>query len=350
MIKRPQSGFTAVELLITLFVAAAFLIAGYQLFNVVIRDGGAARAESRAGNVAYDYLRRYAGTTTNPCTPSTPLSNYGVSVSGLTNVSVTIAITCPYSATNTLSEIEATITYNDPQETVKYTTYSYGESGGASAEILQGLIAWWPLNGNANTSVGTANGVTSGAVPTTGQNGQPNNAYSFDGIDDKIDAQLGSDVSGDYVHTVTFWIYPRSVTSSAGRADPYFLGLATDSRSSAFEVQPTQTYWYFFNNDTYTTSTIVSTNQWSFIALTYAGGGATTTNKKMYINGANINLTSGGGSYGQPLNLPASPTIGLAYDRGRNTAFFNGNIDDFRIYNRVLTPTEVQALYTNGAK
>ena len=34
---RPSNaGFTAVELLITLFVAAAFIIAGYQLFNIVI--------------------------------------------------------------------------------------------------------------------------------------------------------------------------------------------------------------------------------------------------------------------------------------------------------------------------
>ena len=33
------AGFTAVELLVTLFVAAAFLLAGYQLFNFVIRDG-----------------------------------------------------------------------------------------------------------------------------------------------------------------------------------------------------------------------------------------------------------------------------------------------------------------------
>ena len=66
-----QSGFTAVELLITLFVAAAFIVAGYQLFNIVMKDGGETRAESRAGNVAYDYLRRYTDAATNPCTPST---------------------------------------------------------------------------------------------------------------------------------------------------------------------------------------------------------------------------------------------------------------------------------------
>jgi len=35
-----QAGFSAVELLITLFVAAAFLVAGYSLYNVVIKDGG----------------------------------------------------------------------------------------------------------------------------------------------------------------------------------------------------------------------------------------------------------------------------------------------------------------------
>jgi len=64
--QRQDSGFTAVELLITLFVAAAFLIAAYQLFNLVVKDGGSTRAESRAANVAYDYLRQYAASSPAP--------------------------------------------------------------------------------------------------------------------------------------------------------------------------------------------------------------------------------------------------------------------------------------------
>ena len=62
-----QNGFTVVELLITLFIAAAFLVSGYQLFNLIIKDGGQTRAESRASNVAYDYLRKYSSSAVFPC-------------------------------------------------------------------------------------------------------------------------------------------------------------------------------------------------------------------------------------------------------------------------------------------
>lgn len=118
-----RPGFTVVELLITLFVAAAFLVSGYQLYNVIIKDGGQTRGESRASNVAYDYLRRYSASTVSPCAASTPVSNAPISVAGISNVTVTVAITCPYTSTTSISKVEVTVLYNTPQQTVEYATY-----------------------------------------------------------------------------------------------------------------------------------------------------------------------------------------------------------------------------------
>ncbi|CAN5366824.1 hypothetical protein BH10PAT4_BH10PAT4_3120 [soil metagenome] len=118
-----QSGFTAVELLITLFVAVAFLVAGYQLYNVIIKDGGNTRGQSRAANVAYDYLRRYSPSTVNPCVASTPLNNSAITVAGISAVTVTVAFTCPYTAQTNITEVTSTVKYNNPQETVVYATY-----------------------------------------------------------------------------------------------------------------------------------------------------------------------------------------------------------------------------------
>lgn len=118
-----ESGLTVVELLITLFVATAFLVAGFQLYNVIIKDGGKTRGEARASNVAYDYLRRYSGTATNPCTASTPLSNSAITVTGISAVTVSVSISCPYAAVTNVSKIDVTVRYNNPQETVKYGTY-----------------------------------------------------------------------------------------------------------------------------------------------------------------------------------------------------------------------------------
>ncbi len=118
-----ESGFSAVELLVTLFVAAAFLIAGYQMYSVVIQDGGQTRAEAKAANVAYDYLRRYSPSAAAPCVASTPKNNETISIDGLSAAKLTVKITCPNSATPAMSKIEATITYNTPQRTVRYATY-----------------------------------------------------------------------------------------------------------------------------------------------------------------------------------------------------------------------------------
>lgn len=115
-----QSGFTIVELLITLFVAGIFLVAGFQLFNLVIKDGGKARADTRASNVAYDYMRRYSLSATNPCTALTPLTSTGtpISVSGLSSVIAYVSITCPYAALTNVSTVSVTILYNDPNQTI----------------------------------------------------------------------------------------------------------------------------------------------------------------------------------------------------------------------------------------
>lgn len=119
----PQAGFTAIELLVTLFIAAAFLIAGYQLFSVVVRDGGQTRAEAKASNVAYDYLRRYSPSATNPCSTVTPENGTSIAVEGLVDARITVNITCANSFSTTLSKVEAIITYNNPTETVRYATY-----------------------------------------------------------------------------------------------------------------------------------------------------------------------------------------------------------------------------------
>jgi Tfp pilus assembly protein PilE len=123
--KRPikHSGFTAVELLVTLFVAAAFLIAGFQLYTLIIKDGGESRAQARAANVAYDYLQRYKPTASNPCIASTPVNNQSITAANLSNVTVTVAITCPYGIASSVSKIAVNLNYNNPQQVISEATY-----------------------------------------------------------------------------------------------------------------------------------------------------------------------------------------------------------------------------------
>lgn len=51
-----------------------------------------------------------------------------------------------------------------------------------------GLVGWWPFNGNANDESGNGNnGTVNGATLTTDRFGLSNKAYSFDGVDDFIE-------------------------------------------------------------------------------------------------------------------------------------------------------------------
>ncbi len=125
-----QSGFTTVELLVTLFVAAAFLMSGYQLYNMIIKNGGEARSRVKAGNYAYQLLQQYKLDTTNyiknPCTAKTtnPITP-SPTVDGLSNVSASVDISCPYLPTTpSISKITITVKYGNPQQLVTEATYA----------------------------------------------------------------------------------------------------------------------------------------------------------------------------------------------------------------------------------
>lgn len=133
---KTEEGFTAVELLITLFVAGFFIIAGFGLYGIIIRDGGTTRAQTIASNLAYGYVRQYRSSAQKPCTATNPLTNSSVTVAGLSSVKVSVVITCPYSgypttgtaavptaAQQSVSEVKATVSYNNPVQTISNALY-----------------------------------------------------------------------------------------------------------------------------------------------------------------------------------------------------------------------------------
>ena len=63
-----------------------------------------------------------------------------------------------------------------------------------------GLVGYWPFNGNANDASGNGNnGTVNGATLTTDRFGVVNKAYNFDGINDFIDLQnLTSNLNFSY--------------------------------------------------------------------------------------------------------------------------------------------------------
>lgn len=340
---RTQQGFTAVELLITLFVAAAFLVAGYQLFNIVIKDGGDTRAESRASNIAYDYLRRYSNTATNPCTVLSPLTNQTISVTDLSNVKVSVAITCPQADALSLSMIEAIITYGNPANTVRYATYIDKSKGATSTpDIIDGLVAQYPLNGNANALIGDTNGIVYGATPTTDKDGKANSAYAFNAANPYQYIEIPSTFGlGNTNITISLWVYQATASSYGqyikigGVTNGYGLGIGSttmDSNAPGGRLVGLFEYVRWID-----TSTAIGTG-WHFLSMVINSSGT----PLIYRDGTLVGTFTGA--------LPIAPTGNYTRIGGHTNRYTTSSIDDVRIYNRPLSASEISQLYTLGPK
>lgn len=121
-----QAGFSAVELLITLFIAAAFVATGVQLYSVIIQNSDDTRMRARASNIAYDNVRRYSASTTSPCSVVSPTPTPSIPAnSGLINPSITVTISCPYGAGMATSKVEAKVLFGttSPQQEAVHAIY-----------------------------------------------------------------------------------------------------------------------------------------------------------------------------------------------------------------------------------
>lgn len=340
-----QSGFTAVELLITLFVAAAFLIASYQLFNLVIKDGGATRSESRAANIAYDYLRKYAASsTTIPCTSSTPLTNAPLSVDGLTSATISITVSCLPDAIASLSKVEASISYNNPTQTVKYATYTSSTGSTGASDITDGLVAWWKLNGDANNSIGIPNASIVNATSTANQAGQPDMAYAFNGSNTSINTSSNFGASNTNT-TISLWVYNPNATNSGafikiGNANGYGIGMGNNTTFDNSSGLGTKLIMLYEGVRWIPTTGSVTTG-WHHIAMVINSAGVPTA----YLDGVSV------GTYAGANAVAPSASVGIGSSQPNATArYFNGSVDDVRIYTRALPLADILALYSAGAK
>lgn len=130
-----EAGFTAVELLITLFIAAVFLFAGYQLYVQVMRDAADADKTARVSNIVQERLREQLTTVSgqypNGCVAASASTlNESQTIQGIGTLSLTIVTRCPIApATGSATDLfQATVTgsYNDGGQTrtIQHSSYT----------------------------------------------------------------------------------------------------------------------------------------------------------------------------------------------------------------------------------
>ena len=101
--------------------------------------------------------------------------------------------------------------------------FSVASGASATPVITSGLVAAWEFSGNANDVSGNGNnGVVNGATLTSDRSGNPNSAYSFDGVDDSI--LIGTQFNNFSDYTQSAWVnFPSE--SSADSA-PFIVQMA----------------------------------------------------------------------------------------------------------------------------
>jgi hypothetical protein len=202
-----------------------------------------------------------------------------------------------------------------------------------------GLVGWWPFNGNANDESGNGNnGTVNGATLTADRFGNANKAYSFDGVDDYVISNGGNQYLTANL-TISFWVNYENVQAYTGTI------LALGSQSSCT--------WGPYYNDFQPgigngsgigcggqyngVSSNLNSNNWYNIIIAVIGN----TNN-VYLNGnyiGNNNNSSGLGC--------SSSNLYFGVDIFSVAEFFNGKLDDIGIWNRALTQQEISDLY-NG--
>lgn len=126
-----QKGISTVELLITLFIAAAFLGVAYQLYIAVNRSINESRVQSEASNIAYEQLRLLENSVVNPCTPKDLAAklpdNHTLGSKNGTPPTITARVTCPLSAVDlnsvSLLTVKLRYTINGQDEEVIHAIY-----------------------------------------------------------------------------------------------------------------------------------------------------------------------------------------------------------------------------------
>lgn len=214
----------------------------------------------------------------------------------------------------------------------------------------QGLIAYYPFNGNANDESGNGhNGTVYGASLTADRFGNTNGAYSFNGTSDYIILKSADIASNLRNHTVELWFNWTGVTNTIDFTTygQMIYGENTgDGAMYRLKIYPDTSLGFLI--DTARSPEIplfysrkIIANRWYQISAVLDS----TIGQKLYVNGELI-ATNSSTHTQSSLSGPIVNTA-LSYDKwnGGTHSRFYGLIDDIRIYSRALSYSEIQALY-----
>jgi hypothetical protein len=218
-----------------------------------------------------------------------------------------------------------------------------------------GLINWWKFDETSGTAASDSAGSDPGTLLNFNFNhtsgwtpGRIGNALAFDGVDDYVSLDSNKlNLTNNF--SVSVWLNPRNTA-----ADGVFFCVRSTYASSGFRFWAhsnalmlegqTTTGW----KQTYFALGEIQNNNWYHVVIVYDK-----STIKAYVNGVNEAPDySGNPDWGGDFVMNPSGATRIGAEKGNYAVgdFYDGLIDDLRVYSRTLIPAEIQQLYLDGGQ
>ena len=206
--------------------------------------------------------------------------------------------------------------------------------------LEDGLVAHYPFNGNADDASGNDNHGLLYGGPTLAPDrfGNPDSAYSFDGSNDYIKSSGTFAPQSEGVISLWFKADQDTVAGSgiaSSRSDYGYL-----DGDWLIEMVPSLWVYYWNGGEGWNGPggiPLPSLEQWHHLVLNWDVATGSTT----YLDGNVV------GSSPVPVPIFGDLPIEIGRNRHQLIHYYEGLIDDVRIYNRALSAEEVAALYAS---
>ncbi len=288
---------------------------------------------SGIGSLVVNFTPVTTGTFTNWTWDFTGSSTPSVVNTTAQAVSVTYPTAGTYSVGLTASGPSGSVTKTYPN--LITVTAAPPTAPPVSVTSLVGLVAAYGFEETNGVTIADASGngnlgtIKEAVTITTGHSG---NALKFDGVNDWVTVNDSASLDLTTGMTLEAWVYPTvSMThwmtvmmKEQPSQQVYTLYANTDSNQPA--VDP------YINGSEQLLSggTILSPSKWWHLVGTYDG-----QNQRLYVNGTQVAVKAQSG-----VILTSTGALRIGGDNIWDE-FFQGYIDEVRIYNRALTPAEV---------
>lgn len=222
------------------------------------------------------------------------------------------------------------------------------------ATLMTGLYGYWQLNeadtnnradsspaGNILTNIGGVSWTTNGRIGNASDFERSNTQYL------KIESDQAVGLNFDYSLTMVGWLKRESTGSDMILASKYAFGTGINDRAYRFQltsdnklrliVSPDGAYL-----DDYSViggASLTSTSTWYHVAAVFD---ADAQALKLYLNG-NLDADKAV-SYNTVFQSTAPFMLGANLSDGAAAQTFDGLLDEWRVYNRVLSQSEIQTL------